>query len=140
MQFGNFSMLEDPQDGKIAWITLDPQGDWAIIGYYQGLAKPNPGLVKIKPVGLKKNILYKVEQRLQYHELRQFGSLINQALPVEEFSFKALGDQLCNHGIVPPRQFFGTGNHDRLAFLGDLGSRIFIIKKEEGRETENSSK
>ena len=124
--------------------------DKAILGYYQKLAKTNPGNERYKLEGLNDDDIYSISSRTQYMDIRQFGDLINMVLPVdvntegflhskiadnylyelEKTNFKAYGDQLINHGFAPKQQFYGTGLDDHIAFIGDFGSRLFFFEKE----------
>ncbi len=139
LQFGDFYRIQNPADNSICvWSVVSPDKDCAIVGYYQQLAHPNPGTERYKLVNLSDDILYTVKNRLQYVDIRQLGELINMVLPVdlksdnylqevEKTVFKAFGDQLMNRGFSPKQQFYGTGIDMNIAYIGDFGSRIFIL-------------
>jgi len=150
LQFGDFFRIENPTGNeKCLWLIISKDKEEAILGYYQILAGPNPSSERYPLSGLDQNILYKVENREQFMDIRQFGDLINMILPVsikengkihstiadnylyrlEMTEFRAFGDQLMNRGFVPKQQFYGTGLDDSIAYIGDFGSRLFVIKK-----------
>ncbi|WP_210411560.1 alpha-galactosidase [Oceanispirochaeta crateris] len=149
LQFGTFYRIKAPSDrGTSLWMIVSEDQKDAILGYYQQLAQPNPPSERYLLEGLNPDMLYEVQNRTQFMDIRQFGDLINQALPVsintegilhskiaenylyelEKTEFKAFGDQLMFRGFVPKQQFYGTGLDDHCAFLGDFGSRLFILR------------
>jgi len=149
IQFGNFYRIQDPSTADITlWMTVSPDRTEALIGYYQKNAKPNPGPERYRLRGLDRDILYEVTNRPQYMDIRQFGHLINLVSPVqlkeegllhkiaadnylhevEKLNFKARGDQLLYRGFSPVQQFYGVGLDDSTAFVGDFGSRLFVLK------------
>jgi len=149
LQFGTFFRLKTPEGrGTSLWMVVSEDKDEAIVGYYQQMAHPNPPSERYLLEGLDPDQLYKIQNRRQYMDIRQFGDLINMILPVtintegalhstiadnylyelEKTEFKAYGDQLMFRGFVPAQQFYGTGLDEHSAFLGDFGSRLFVLK------------
>lgn len=150
LQFGDFYRIQNPADNSICvWSVVSPEKDCAIVGYYQQLAHPNPGTERYQLLDLSDDQLYSVKNRPQYVDINQFGELVNMVLPVdlkshdfihgeiaenylyevEKTEFNAFGDQLMNRGFTPKQQFYGTGIDKNIAFIGDFGSRIFILEK-----------
>jgi alpha-galactosidase len=128
------------ESGYCLWIVVSEDKSEAILGYFQILAKPNPVPERYKLKGLDDNSLYTVQNRPQYVDVRQFGDLIHSFVPVspvpedyllelETTEFSAYGDQLMNRGFVPKSQFYGTGLNSNNAFVGDFGSRLFVLTK-----------
>lgn len=153
LQFGDFYRIVDPSTGEITfWMVVSEDKSEALCGYYQKNASPNCASEYYPLLGLDKDKNYKVENRPQYIDIRQFGQLINMVSPVEmkedgvlhkivsdnymyeieKTSFSAGGDQLMYRGLMPTQQFFGTGIDDKIAFMGDFGSRMFILKAGNG--------
>jgi len=149
LQFGEFSRIQNPKDNSIClWMVVSLEKDQSIVGYYQQLAHPNPGTERYKLNNLNEDMKYFVTSRTQYLDISQSGELINTVSPienkadgsihdeitaadlfeVEKTSFSAFGDQLMYRGFVPRQQFYGTGLDDHNAFIGDFGSRLFILK------------
>lgn len=150
LQFGTFKRIElDSTGNKTAWTVISKDKSKAIVGYYQKNAEPNPGFERIIVSGLKNDVNYKITNRRQYQDLKSFGTLINDTLPVdlkpgslmhkmvtdkislevEKSNFTLPGTLLATRGFRPHRQFFGTGADENLAMIRDFGSRIFIIEE-----------
>ena len=131
------------------WMVISDELDEAIIGFFQKFTKPNPGFETIKVDGLKEGN-YEITNRKQYLNVRTFGSLVNEALPIklkvnhflhnlvanrylfsiEEFKKELTANQLENCELLLPHTFTGTGHTDKVMMLEDFGSRLFIIKEE----------
>jgi alpha-galactosidase len=123
----------------------------SFIGYYQKLAKPNPTYEKIYPLGLNNEGYYKVENREQYVDVRSFGEMINNFLPVKikenglihntisnNYLYKlptekmeGNGDEFMKAGIKLNHQFMGTGFNDNVRPVLDYGSRMYYVKANE---------
>ena len=150
LQFGDLYRIKSPELQEYClWMTVSKDKRQAILGYYQILAHPNPGPERYRLQGLDDSVLYKIINRQQYLDIRQFGELINMVLPVEiktdglihsnladnylyeleNTEFSAYGDQLQNSGLSPKHQFYGTGLSNQNAFIGDFGSRIFLLEE-----------
>lgn len=147
LQFGEFSRLSSPFDSNVmVWQSRNDQE--IILGYYQKLQQANGGFERIPLKGLNENTLYHIENRKQYENVRRFGNLVNEAIPVnlrvnsflhtavvnrymyevETFKKDIYGDQLMYLGLQLPHQFMGTGLNDGMHFVGDFGSRLYTIK------------
>ena len=150
LQFGDFYRLKSPfETNQCIWMTVSPAKDEAMLGYYQKLQEPNPGLETIKLKGLDAEAPYRLNTRLQYLNIRIFGNLINDYIPVkikeggivhniisnnymfelEKEQVEAYGDEFMNAGFRPKAQFTGTGYNEAIRFIGDFGSRMYYIKK-----------
>lgn len=151
LQFGDFFRLKSPFDtNHCIWMVVSPTKDEAILGYYQILQQPNPGLETIKLKGLDEDTLYQLNTRVQYMNIKSFGELINDYVPfsikeggiihniisdnymfeLEKEQVEAFGDEFMNAGFRPKAQFNGMGYNEQIRFIGDFGSRLYYIKKQ----------
>lgn len=150
-QYGTFRRLKSVYNSNFSiWMVINEDKSEAILGIFQKLATPNPGFNKIKVPGLEKDTLYSINSRTQYTNIRYFGSLVNQAIPIklkvnhflhnlvannylfklDEFNKVMTGNQLENIELLLNHQFTGTGHNDKVMFMPDFGSRLFILKGE----------
>ncbi|HAK46356.1 MAG TPA: alpha-galactosidase [Spirochaeta sp.] len=151
-QFGKFYRLSSPfESNNPMWIVVSENGGEAMLGYYQTLQKPNPGMEQLHVRGLNPDILYHLETRPQYFNIKAFGDLVNHVSPVRlkadgvihtvvsnNYMFEteiekidAYGDELMYAGFRPNQQFMGSGYSEETRLMGDFGSRIYYIKAEE---------
>jgi alpha-galactosidase len=150
LQFGTFYRIKNPFEENVCiWMVVNRDQTEALLGYYQKLAKPNPGYEKLPVVGVDSSKKYQVTNRVQYMNIHQIGDLVSQALPIRinskgviftilanNYLFKQenlnqtyMGSLLLNDGITPFHQFTGTGYNDFVRIIGDFGSRIYYIKE-----------
>jgi len=148
-QYGCFSRLKSVKDTNYSvWMVQSKEHDKAIIGYFQKLALPNPGFDTIKIEGLVPGE-YQITNRMQYMNIRTFGTLVNRALPlklrmnstlhnfianrylfkIESMSKELTSDQLSGCELILPHRFTGTGHGENDMILEDFGSRLYIITK-----------
>ena len=151
-QFGRFYRMKSPfESNNPMWMVVSEDRSEAMLGYYQKLQKPNPGFEQLRLVGLEPDVMYKLETRLQYFNIRAFGELVNHVSPInikadgviqtvvsnnymleaEVESIKAGGDELMYAGFRPMHQFMGTGYTEQTRLIGDFGSRVYYIRKME---------
>lgn len=152
LQFGEFFRLQSPFDtNQCVWMVVSEDKKEALLGYYQKLQQANPVLESLRLIGLDDEQLYEIQTRQQYVNIRTFGELMNDFLPVKirdngvihsvisaNHMFKqeleqvtAYGDELMYAGFKPKSQFIGTGYNDNIRFVGDFGSRLYFIKSVE---------
>lgn len=150
LQFGDFYRLKSPFDSNnCIWMVVSPGKDEAILGYYQKMQQPNPGLEIIPLRGLDEESLYQLNNRPQYLNIRIFGELINDYIPfkikeggiihniisdnymfeLEKEQVECYGDEFMNAGFRPKAQFNGMGYNEQIRYIGDFGSRLYYIKK-----------
>ena len=150
LQFGTFYRLESPfKSNHCLWMVVSEDKSEALIGYYQKLQEASPGIETLRLRGLNEGMLYELEVREQYINIRSFGTLIDQFIPIklkqfgllhgiignrylmkqESETLEAFGDELMYAGFKPKSQFIGTGMNDMTRFIGDFGSRIYYLKK-----------
>ncbi|HOW37771.1 MAG TPA: alpha-galactosidase [Bacillota bacterium] len=151
LQFGKFTRMASPFSGnECLWMVSSAQGDEALVGVYQVLARPNGPLQKIQIPGLDAKKTFQIRNRPQYFNLRTFGDLVRHALPIrlraDGMLFNALsnrylmsaetedlrveGDLLQSFGFIPKQPFIGTGYNDQVRLMGDFGSRIYHLRAE----------
>lgn len=83
-QYGRFLRLCPPfGKNKCEWMMLAPDGSEAVVGEYLHLLRPNAEKPPLRLAGLAQDALYELEVRPQVVDVRTFGSLINQILPVK---------------------------------------------------------
>ncbi len=148
-QQGDFYSLPMEQgQHQNAWMVISADRQEAIVGYFQGLQRSNPSLQTLKLPLLSPNTQYQINIREQFHNIRQFGDLVNKELPVTikdrgllhgmvanhvlhpvtAESYILYGDQLSLVGIPLKSQFTGTEMSEHVSHLGDFGSRLYHIK------------
>jgi alpha-galactosidase len=149
-QYGSFKRLKSIREGNYTvWMVTSQDEDVTLLGFFQKHALPNPAFQKLQVKGLKQGT-YKVTSRPQYTNIRTFGSLVNEALPIKvkinhflhnaianRYLFKLdtfeqyLSDtQLAHSDLLLHHMFTGTGYNDHVMMVEDYGSRLFIIQKE----------
>lgn len=149
-QYGELHRLRSVREGNYSvWLILSRDKSEAILGFFQKQALPNPGFDKVAIHGLEEG-MYKVSSRTQYTNIRTFGSLVNEALPIklkvhstlhnlianrylfelDHFEQFLSDNQLSNSEVLLHHMFTGTGYNNNVMMLEDYGSRMFVIKKE----------
>jgi alpha-galactosidase len=152
LQFGTLHRIKSPFDSnQCRWMVTSDAGDEAIMGVYQLMSRPNGEAEKMSVKGMDDAFTYRIKNRDQFMNLRLFGDLIRHALPIRINSkgtlfnwlsnFYAMpaekddivinGDILTSFGFVPKQKFIGTGYNSDIRLMGDFGSRIYHIKREE---------
>ena len=152
LQFGIFYRLIDPGTGRqAAWLVLTADGSRGVLGWFQKLAAPNQLADRVRLQGLEEMASYQVQNRPQFVDIRQYGDLINQMIPIrlkmhgvlhnlvadhylhelERTDETVGGDQLMSRGFMLKRQFYGTGMAENVAIVGDFGSRLFELRRQE---------
>lgn len=153
-QFGRFRRLASVRAGnETVWMVTSDDHQTAIVGYFQKQAQPNPGF-RILTIDELAMGTYHITNRPQYINVRTFGSLVNEALPIklkvnhtlhnlvanrylyesEQIDRTLTDDQLQHAGLVLPHRFTGTGHGDNDMILTDYDSRLYIITKENQHE------
>ena len=151
LQFGRFYRLQSPfEQNRMLWMVVSEDQQQALLGYYQILQQSSPALEQIRIPVLNPDSCYQIGNRPQYQNIRQFGELINQHLPLNlkdrgllhsllanhymqllpEEQWQLYGDQLNAAGLPLKPQFMGTEITEEIRFIGDFGSRIYYFKAE----------
>jgi alpha-galactosidase len=114
------------------------------------LLRPSPKEDIVHVRGLKEGI-YVFRNRLEKHNIKKFGGLINYVSPIrikvngkihnlisriykikgEKEVYMVNAEMLEHSGIRLFSQFAGTGFGSKVRVLGDFGSRIYLIDRAE---------
>ena len=148
LQYGRFLRLANPCfDAKCEWMVVSDNQNEAILGEFLHLMVPNTAKPPLRFAGLCEKQEYRVTARSQVIDIRTFGSLINQILPVkvntsghlmhaaadfymmpcESEQYTAGGDLLMHAGIRQKQAFTGTGYNDDVRLMPDFSSRMYYV-------------
>ncbi|MRX71551.1 alpha-galactosidase [Bacillus lacus] len=108
LQYGTFYRLKSPFQGdynETAWMVVSNDQKEALAGFYQVLARPNPGFKKLQLKGLHADLQYTISGR--------------------EGTF--YGDELMHYGIFLQNENSGADPHYQ-GKQGDFRSAIFKLK------------
>jgi len=148
LQYGRFTRLQSPfEHNQSHWMVTNDNQSEAIVGYYQKLQESNSGFEALKLKHLNTDYDYDIINRKQYINVRHFGPLINDEIPIdikvnglvhnmisnrymyqiEKHTYTVPGDQLMSIGLLPQHQFVGTELNENIRYVGDFGSRIYYL-------------
>lgn len=84
-QYGRFFRLKSPfvTSEDCAWMVVSEDKKEALVMEAIGRLSPNSETLPLRMQGLEPDIEYEVTVRRQMIDIRAFGSLINQVLPVK---------------------------------------------------------
>lgn len=142
--FGDFYRVTDTQ-----WMVVSPDKRRAVTMIWDILTTPNNFYRKIKTAGLDESFTYHVYNIKLKHNIKQFGSLVNQVSPVhikqdsfvhntiakfykmdgETEDYTVSGALLNNAGIKLKQAFGGTGFDDETRLFKDFSSRMYFFEK-----------
>lgn len=147
-QFGRFRRGARPRPDRFVWQIGD--GDAAIVGNVQRGVRAAPERDVLPIVGLHPGIPYRVTAKPQRIGLDRLGHLVNHVSPVKldpsglvmnvVSKHRSLPDgveeyrgtgELLAAGIRLNMQFAGTGHTATLRMLGDYGSTLYVITRED---------
>ncbi len=157
LQQGKFYRLKSPfgpddtrrlTARETQWITVSPDQSEAVVGELMGLMVPNSAKPPLRLAGLDPDRTYQVTVRREAINIKTFGSLINQILPVrvntegilmhtaselymmpcEEERYTAAGDLLMRAGIQLQQAFTGTGYNDAVRLMPDFSGRLYYLQ------------
>ncbi len=149
LQFGHLYRIQSPFDDNIMqWMVVNEEKTEALFGYYQKLQQTVSGLEQMRMVGLNADSFYKVTAREMSMNIRQFGNLINEVLPVKikahsiphtilsnHYEFKteseevsAYGSELMYAGMALKAQYSSNGYNEDVRHIGDFGSRVYYVE------------
>ncbi|WED24776.1 alpha-galactosidase [Vibrio sp. JC009] len=149
LQYGELHRLESPfEHNQMLWAVVSEDKSEALFGLYQQLQESNGNLETPRLDMLDPESLYKIESRPQFINIRHFGNLVNEHLPVSikdrgvlhgiiannymhevtREEYQMYGDQIAAFGIPLKAQFVGTEMTEHVRYMGDCGSRIYHIK------------
>ncbi|HEY8349760.1 MAG TPA: alpha-galactosidase, partial [Clostridia bacterium] len=149
-QYGRFYRLPSVKDNKVYWQVVDPGRDKAIAGLFQTRAEASEGYDFLPLTGLDPDKCYSLSTKPQSLFLKRFGGLVNHLLPFtldpNGFILRTAGKYYCltdciekyvgygdmlMSGVRLSNQFIGTGYNSRIRLLGDYGSNLYVIEKNE---------
>lgn len=142
--FGDFYRVTDTQ-----WMVVSPDKRRAVTMIWDKLTTPNNFYRKIKTAGLDESFTYHVYNIKLKHNIKQFGSLVNQVSPVhirqdsfvhntiakfykmdgETEDYTVSGALLNNAGIKLKQAFGGTGFDEETRLFKDFSSRMYFFEK-----------
>jgi alpha-galactosidase len=148
LQFGRFRRVPSGSANRVVWQAGD--GDAAIVGNFQRGVRAAPERELLAVAGLHAGIPYRVEAKPQRIMLDRLGALVNHVSPVKldpnglvmnvvskrrslpdaVESYRGTGELLAT-GIRLQMQFSGTGHNDALRMLGDFGSTLYTVVRED---------
>lgn len=151
LQFGRFRRAEvvrGAQGDVFQWQAGD--GDAAIVGRFQRGVRAVPERDTMRIPAMTPGVVHTVTAKPQRLLLERFGHLVNQVSPVKldprgvvmgvVSRHRSLRDgperyrgtgELLAAGIRLDQQFSGTGYDPALRMLGDYGSTIYVVRREE---------
>lgn len=149
-QYGQFSRVETDKDNKEQWQCTEKDGSKAIIGFFQTLTSASEGYDYLRVYGLETEATYCFMTKEQNLYVQQFGNLVKHLLPVElnpdgavlrianqvycmkdgTETYQGQG-QLFESGVLLNNQFMGTGYNKNIRVMGDFGSNLYIIQKQD---------
>lgn len=149
-QYGKFYQLTK-NDDHFQWQVISKDNKTSIVLDFYGLNKANPGKDILKLRGLDKNKKYHISARQQNEDIRQYGDLTAQAMPIkikatsplfafvanryiyktEKFTSIVQGDILMQSGVNLHPRFLASGHHSSLRIMPDFGSRLYVIREVE---------
>ena len=150
LQYGHFHRLRGGEDGM--WQMMAVSGDYreALTFLFQQENRPNSPALRLLARGLSPKDVYRLSVRPSPVELGDFGSLVNMvspmrirpnsfadraasrvALPGEQENIRASGDVLVKCGVWLKQGFSGTGFDGETRVMGDCGSRLYILERED---------
>lgn len=146
LQYGAFYQMQLIDDENAAvWMVLSEDKKEGIIGYFNGLQKPNPKTTILQGIDFLEDERYAMNVRPQDHNIKKFGGLINMVLPVRVNENGFLVNQIAHHKVMPGEkesyvvtgaminhgaiklnpEWAGVGYDERVRVLGDFGSRLY---------------
>lgn len=152
LQKGEFYRIRSPFDTNNCTFIVHGENT-SVLGDFQKLQKSYPSFEQIYIEGLEEDGKYTVKGRKQYMNIEVFGDLVNEQLPinlkttgvggllhktitenymfeVEKFEVTGYGDEFMYAGIRLYPGFTGLGYDERTRYMGDFGSRMYVLEKE----------
>ena len=149
LQYGRFYRLPVCKANKRAWQCVGADG--SVAGFFQTLGHASEGNDILPLRGLDADAAYSMETKPQRILIERFGGLVKHLLPVElnpkgfllrtanklyalpdcVERYTATGRQLMT-GVHLNNQFIGSGYNPHIRLLGDYGSSLYVLKREQG--------
>ncbi len=148
-QFGTLYRLPQHDENIYSQLVITPCEKTAILSYYQERQIPNGYHDILKTLGLNPDFMYQMQTRPQKLNIKMFGNLINEALPVklkqdgvlhnivaahydlssEVETYESYGEVFNHVGVKLNSQFGGVGYNEQTRVLGDIGSRLYVFNQ-----------
>ncbi|HEX2947112.1 MAG TPA: alpha-galactosidase [Clostridia bacterium] len=148
-QYGCFDRLPSQKANKVHWQCTERNADKALAGFFQTQSGASEGYDYLPLSALDPEALYSLETRPQSLSIKRFGGLVKHILPVAldpngivlrianrhrrladcVETYHGYGDMLMS-GVRLNNQFAGTWYNNRTRILGDFGSNLYIITKQ----------
>lgn len=153
LQYGRFLRGGAWKDNKLVWHCVDKDGARAVTGLFQTVSTAAEGFDRLRFAGLDADAKYSVETKPQRLPIRRFGGLVKHILPValnpdgfvlraaNKFislpdaveRYEAYGAVLMD-GLQLNNQFIGFYYNDKTRLLGDFGSSLYVVEKEDNEK------
>ena len=148
LQFGRFRRTAMGRPERVIWQA--GEGDAAIVGSFQRGVRAAPERDILPVAGLQPDVVYRVDAKPQRIMLDRLGALVNHVSPVRLDpnglvmnivskrrslpdgieSYRGTGELLAV-GIRLELQFAGTGHAPALRMLGEHGSTLYTVVRED---------
>ncbi|MCL2126940.1 MAG: alpha-galactosidase [Treponema sp.] len=148
LQYGAFERLPAPKGNKKAWLCRG--GKDAVAGFFQTLAGVSEGPDRLRAGGFDPDAVYRVSTRPQPLFIKRFGGLVKHILPVTlnpsgfvlrtvnrlyaltdcVETYSCSGGALAE-GLMLNNQFMGSYYNNRTRLLGDFGSNLYTIERQD---------
>ncbi|QNO38127.1 alpha-galactosidase [Protaetiibacter sp. SSC-01] len=148
LQFGRFRRIPSGRRERVMWQI--GEGDAAIVGNFQRGVRAAPERDILPIAGLHPDAVYRVDAKPQRIMLDRLGALVNHVSPVRldpnglvmnvvskrrslpdgVESYHGTGELLAA-GIKLEMQFSGTGHNPAVRMLGDFGSTLYTVVRED---------
>ena len=157
LQYGQLHRLRDGSEGLWQLMTVSDDAGEALTLLFQQENRPNAPALRLLARGLDPETVYRLTVRPAPAALKEFGSLVNMISPVrikpgsltasmadklvrlpgERETLRASGDVLNRFGAWLKQSFSGTGYDGETRVLGDSGSRLYILEREDDTHFSN---
>lgn len=151
LQFGRLHRLRGGEDGLWQLMAVSKDAGEALTLLFQQENRPNAPALRLLARGLDPKAVYRLAVRPVPAAPGELGSLINMIspvrirpgsvtasaadrparLPVEQEELRASGDVLNQFGAWLKQGFSGTGYDGETRVMGDSGSRLYILERED---------
>ncbi len=149
-QYGEYIQFHKLTEEGIAVREVLDEGN-AVVVRTLGVSKPSAEAEHLEVIGLSEKANYHYEVRKKTLDITRFGPLVNfvspihvaeegqlinllssfKRMPIETFEGEILGAYLNQGAVKLPITWQGTGYNDDVCFMGDFGSRMYLIEKKE---------
>ncbi|WP_071130167.1 alpha-galactosidase [Enterococcus timonensis] len=152
LQFGKFSRTDTLKSTQKIWQAQGTDQE-TVAGFFQTKTQASPSYDLLPVSGLAENTFYKMTSKPQRIFIQQFGELIKHVTPVKLNPHGLVINTIAKHysltdakeeyfgtgglfasGVLLKNQFMGSNYNDQTRLLGDFGSTLYVVSKEEGKE------